>query len=109
MSAKKKKQSNSPLRVIIILVLLGLLAYKHQLFDGKLLENIPTIESNEEKPEILTSPQHGGALEIPMIQSSTGGQIRILRTNVAHIKRFFHGLFVPFHIGGRGHVSPVVS
>ena len=41
MSAKKKKQSNSPLRVIIILVLLGLLAYKHQLFDGKLLENIP--------------------------------------------------------------------
>ena len=75
MSAKKKKQSNSPLRVIIILVLLGLLAYKHQLFDGKLLENIPTIESNEEKPEILTSPQHGGALEIPMIQSSTGGQI----------------------------------
>ena len=52
MSAKKKKQSNSPLRVIIILVLLGLLAYKHQLFDGKLLENIPTIESNEEKPEI---------------------------------------------------------
>ena len=53
MSAKKKKQSNSPLRVIIILVLLGLLAYKHQLFDGKLLENIPTIESNEEKPEIL--------------------------------------------------------
>ena len=49
MSAKKKKQSNSPLRVIIILVLLGLLAYKHQLFDGKLLENIPTIESNEEK------------------------------------------------------------
>ena len=75
MSAKKKKQSNSSLRVIIILVLLGLLAYKHQLFDGKLLENIPTIESNEEKPEILTSPQHGGALEIPMIQSSTGGQI----------------------------------
>lgn len=75
MSAKKKKQSNSPLRVIIILVLLGLLAYKHQLFDGKLLENIPTIESNEEKPEILTSPQHDGALEIPMIQSSTGGQI----------------------------------
>ena len=55
------------LGVIIILVLLGLLAYKHQLFDGKLLENIPTIESNEEKPEILTSPQHGGALEIPMI------------------------------------------
>ena len=76
MSAKKKKQSNSPLRVIIILVLLGLLAYKHQLFDGKLLENIPTIESNEEKPEILTSPQHDGALEIPMIQSSTGGQIQ---------------------------------
>ena len=36
MSAKKKKQSNSSLRVIIILVLLGLLAYKHQLFDGKL-------------------------------------------------------------------------
>ena len=25
--------------------------------------------------QVLTSPQHGGALEIPMIQSSTGGQI----------------------------------
>ena len=39
MSAKKKKQANSPLRIVIILILLGLLAYKYQLFDGKLLEN----------------------------------------------------------------------
>ena len=52
MSAKKKKQANSPLRIVIILILLGLLAYKYQLFDGKLLENIPAIENNEEKPEI---------------------------------------------------------
>lgn len=37
MSAKKKKQANSPLRIVIILILLGLLAYKYQLFDGKLL------------------------------------------------------------------------
>ena len=75
MSTKKKKQSNSPLRIVLILVLLGLLAYKYQLFDGKLFDKIPTIESNEEKPEILTPTQHGGALEIPMMQSSTGGQV----------------------------------
>ena len=55
MSAKKKKQANSPLRIVIILILLGLLAYKYQLFDGKLLENIPAIENNEEKPEIRDS------------------------------------------------------
>ena len=48
MSTKKKKQSNSPLRIVLILVLLGLLAYKYQLFDGKLFDKIPTIESNEE-------------------------------------------------------------
>ena len=75
MSAKKKKQANSPLRIVIILILLGLLAYKYQLFDGKLLENIPTIENNEEKPEIRIPTQHGGALEIPTMQSGTGGQI----------------------------------
>jgi len=71
MSAKKKKQANSPLRIVIILILLGLLAYKYQLFDGKLLENIPAIE----KPEIRIPTQHGGALEIPTMQSGTGGQI----------------------------------
>ena len=75
MSAKKKKQANSPLRIVIILILLGLLAYKYQLFDGKLLENIPAIENNEEKPEIRIPTQHGGALEIPTMQSGTGGQI----------------------------------
>lgn len=75
MSAKKKKQANSPLRIVIILILLGLLAYKYQLFDEKLLENIPTIENNEEKPEIRIPTQHGGALEIPTMQSGTGGQI----------------------------------
>ena len=52
MSAKKKKQANSPLRIVIILILLGLLAYKYQLFDGKMFENIPAIEYNEEKHEI---------------------------------------------------------
>lgn len=75
MSAKKKKQANSPLRIVIILILLGLLAYKYQLFDGKLLENIPAIENNEEKPEIRIPTQHGGTLEIPTMQSGTGGQI----------------------------------
>ena len=53
MSAKKKKQANSPLRIVIILILLGLLAYKYQLFDGKLLENIPAIENNEESPKYV--------------------------------------------------------
>ena len=50
MSAKEKRNKrNSPLRIVIILILLGLLAYKYQLFDGKLLENIPAIENNERK------------------------------------------------------------
>ena len=64
MSAKKKKQANSPLRIVIILVLLGLMVYKYQLFDR-----------NEAKTEPTTSMQYSGALEIPTMQSSTGGQV----------------------------------
>ena len=75
MSAKKKKQSNSPLRIVIIFVLLGLLAYKYQLFDGKLLKNIPTTETNEGKTETKAPAQSGSALEIPVTQSGTGGQV----------------------------------
>ena len=41
MSAKKKKQSNSPLRVIIILVLLGLLAYNINCLTGNCLKISP--------------------------------------------------------------------
>ena len=53
----------------------GTLAYKHQLFDGKLPENIPKSKAMKKSQKYWTSPQHDGALEIPMIQSSTGGQI----------------------------------
>lgn len=72
---KEKETSEQSPKNRHYLILLGLLAYKYQLFDEKLLENIPTIENNEEKPEIRIPTQHGGALEIPTMQSGTGGQI----------------------------------
>lgn len=75
MSAKKKKQANSPLRIVLILVLLGLLAYKYQLIDGKLLEHIPTIENKEKEAETSTLIRYNSGLEIPVMQSSTGGQV----------------------------------
>ena len=74
MSAKKKKSSNSPLRIIIILVLLGLMAYKYQLFDGKLLKNLPQPTETEQVSQPQTPVSNNGALEIPILQSSTGGQ-----------------------------------
>lgn len=83
MSAKKKKQTKSPLRIFIILVLLGLLAYKYQLFDGKVWEKDfpPTTETGTVgKPQAeseTASPAiaRHGALEIPIMHSSSGGQI----------------------------------
>lgn len=75
MSAKKKKQSNGPLRILLILVLLGLLAYKYQLFNGKQGETLPPATETEQtvvKPS-FASPT--GALEIPIMKSNTGGQI----------------------------------
>lgn len=83
MSTKKKKQTKSPLRIVIILVLLGLLAYKYQLFDGKVWEKgfppatetgtvgSPRAEGETASPAI----GHQGALEIPIMHSSSGGQI----------------------------------
>ena len=54
MSAKKKKQANSPLRIVIILILLGLLAYKYQLFDGKLLEISPLSKTMKKNPKYVS-------------------------------------------------------
>ncbi len=75
MNARKKKHSRSPLRILVILALLGLLAYKAQLFDGNGATNPP------HRSEIGQSDQTGfgndeeNGLEIPVMQSGTGGQI----------------------------------
>lgn len=75
MSAKKKKQSNGPLRILLILVLLGLLAYKYQLFNGKQSETLPPATETEQTVVKPSSASPTGALEIPIMKSNTGGQI----------------------------------
>lgn len=82
MSAKKRKQSNGPLPIIIIAALLGLMAYKYQLFDGELLNKIPKVNVAENQAatkqgttSTTSTTLSGGALEIPVMQSSTGGQV----------------------------------
>lgn len=75
MSAKKKKQSNGPLRILLILVLLGLLAYKYQLFNGKQGETLPPATETEQTVVKPSSASPTGALEIPIMKSNTGGQI----------------------------------
>lgn len=75
MSAKKKKQSNSPLRIIIILVLLGLMAYKYQLFDGKWIENLLHPEKMEQYTQTISTTDNDNRLEIPIMRSNIGGQI----------------------------------
>lgn len=75
MSAKKKKQSNGPLRILLILVLLGLLAYKYQLFNGKQGETLPPTTETEQTVVKPSSASPTGALEIPIMKSNTGGQI----------------------------------
>lgn len=75
MSAKKKKQSNGPLRILLILVLLGLLAYKYQLFNGKQSETLPPATKTEQTVVKSSSTSPTGALEIPIMKSNTGGQI----------------------------------
>lgn len=73
---KQKKQSGGSLRIIIILVLLGLMAYKYHLFDGDFLKNLPQTEKSGEtvQPSAATNKSNG-SLEIPIMQSSTGGHI----------------------------------
>lgn len=75
MSAKKKKQSNGPLRILLIVVLLGLLAYKYQLFNGKQGKNLPSTTETEQTVVKPSSTPPTGALEIPIMKSNTGGQI----------------------------------
>lgn len=73
---KQKKQSGGSLRIIIILVLLGLMAYKYHLFDGDFLKNLPQTEkSGETVQSSAATNKSNGSLEIPIMQSSTGGQI----------------------------------
>lgn len=73
---KSKKQSGGSLRIIIILMLLGLMAYKYHLFDGNFLKNIPQTEKSEETVQPLAATsKSNGSLEIPIMQSGTGGQI----------------------------------
>lgn len=73
---KQKKQSGGSLRIIIILVLLGLMTYKYHLFDGDFLKNLPQTEKSDGtvQPSAATNKSNG-SLEIPIMQSSTGGQI----------------------------------
>lgn len=75
MSTKKKKPSNSPLRIVIILVLLGLLAYKNQLFDGTLPDVLPTSKDKAGTYETTVQGTDGNALEIPVMESGKGGQV----------------------------------
>lgn len=75
MSAKKKKQSNGPLRILLIVVLLGLLAYKYQLFNGKQSETLPPATETEQTVVKPSSASPTEALEIPIMKSNTGGQI----------------------------------
>lgn len=86
MSAKKKKQSpKSPLRIFIILALLGLLAYKYQLFDEKVWEKLSpkdfplATETGDEtrsaSETISSGTTYQSALEIPVMHSRSGGQI----------------------------------
>lgn len=73
MKTKKKKQSsNKALSVFIILVLIGLMAYKYQLFDENSFKNLPDITPTEQSSSLASS---GNALEIPVMQSRAGGQI----------------------------------
>lgn len=73
---KQKRQSGGSLRIIIILVLLGLMAYKYHLFDGDFLKTLPQTEKSGKtvQPSAATN-KNSGPLEIPVMQSSTGGQI----------------------------------
>lgn len=73
---KQKKQSGGSLRIIIILALLGLMAYKYHLFDGDFLKTLPQTEKSggTVQPSAATN-KNNGPLEIPVMQSSTGGQI----------------------------------
>lgn len=75
MRTKKKKQSsNKTLPLLIIAVLIGLMAYKYRLLDEKFLKGLPDIISTEQT-SALPSSAPADALEIPVMQSRTGGQL----------------------------------
>lgn len=73
MSAKKKKQSSNSLRFLIILVILGILAYKYQLSDGDPSKDVAQTTTSEQTTP--TPANTTDQLEIPIMQSSTGGQV----------------------------------
>ena len=75
MRTKKKKQSsNKTLPLLIIAVLIGLMAYKYRLLDEKFLKGLPDIIPTEQT-SALPSSAPADALEIPVMQSRTGGQL----------------------------------
>ena len=75
MRTKKKKQSsNKTLPLLIIAVLIGLMAYKYRLLDEKFLKGLPDIIPMEQT-SALPSSAPADALEIPVMQSRTGGQL----------------------------------
>lgn len=81
MGTKKKKKQKNSLPTLIILALLGLLVYKTHLTDNEPGGRKTTTEGNTaakattKAAEGNTAAKTGGALEIPIMQSSTGGQI----------------------------------
>lgn len=92
MSAKKKKQSGDPWRIILIVALLGLMAYKYRLTDGNQSGKLPAEPVQTEKAAAPAGPKatqtttekaarttqassRNGALEIPVMKSRAGGQI----------------------------------
>ena len=75
MRTKKKKQSsNKTLPLLIIAVLIGLMAYKYRLLEEKFLKGLPDIIPTEQT-SALPSSAPADALEIPVMQSRTGGQL----------------------------------
>ncbi len=76
MSTKRKKRNRDPLRIVLILVLLGLLAYKYQLFDGNLAKNLPQLSiTGLNGITTISDDESIEGLEIPVMQSSVGGQV----------------------------------
>lgn len=86
MSAKKKKQSGDPWRIILIVALLGLMAYKYRLTDGNQSGKLPAEPVQTEKAAAPAGPKatqtttekaarttqassRNGALEIPVMKS----------------------------------------
>lgn len=75
MRTKKKKQSSGKaLPLLIIAALIVLMAYKYRLLDEKFFKGLPDLISTEQTSPLPPSASTD-ALEIPVMQSRTGGQL----------------------------------